>query len=125
MSSGFVYLKEDIKKEIQKLAKSSLQETSIKDPPVKIKPLYDSKHLQRQLFDKEDENFIELSKSIGVKKAEFLRGVLFVDKSIVVARDDVVNTVGRVIAIHHSNHRNPQLTRFLNSNFFMADINDE
>ena len=88
MSSGFSYLKDDIQEEIKKIAKHSLEEVLVKGPPVSIEPLYDSKHLQRQLFDKDDHNFIKLSESIGEEKADSLRGVLFVDKSLVVVRDD-------------------------------------
>jgi Zn-dependent peptidase ImmA (M78 family) len=88
MTSSFAYLKSDVQEKIQKFAKETLIEATQKDPPVIIESIYEYYDLKMQTFSKNNSDFIELCSKIKCSNSDFLRGVLFVDKKIAVARDD-------------------------------------
>ena len=106
MTSGFSYLKDDIKEEIRRVAGKTLKKARCSDPPVIIEPVYKIHNLQKKIFLKEDPEFIELSKKAGSNNPDILRGVLFVKDGLAVARDDGYDRRTKFVFIHELGHWN-------------------
>lgn len=86
--SNHNYLNQEVKDAIAKVAANTLIELSIKDPPIDVVSIFDEESLNINFFDKEDPSFRQLALNIGVTKADLLRGILFVDRNLVLARND-------------------------------------
>ncbi len=102
--SQFSYLRQDVRNEIRDEVKRNLLEVSITEPPVDYKDLYGNDKLRTTFFAKDHPDFLELSRKVGNKKAEMLRGVLFVDIKHVIIQDANYAKRNKFALLHEHGH---------------------
>ncbi len=102
--SEYSYLTEDVKKKIKKAVKRNLELISASTPPLSVVDLYQNDKLSKQLFSKNNPEYISLVKDIGECHADRLRGILWPQDRRVVIIDAKYEKRNNFASLHEHGH---------------------
>lgn len=85
--SPYAYLGPGVKEGLEIEVAKALKESLIKTPPLSVDDLYDKRGLKSRLLSPRSPELVDYERRFGTTESDPLRGVLFLDKKLVIVND--------------------------------------
>lgn len=102
--SGYVYLDQGVKDQINKSVKGILNEMNFIEPPVNHGLLYTNEKLNKYSLKKDEGIFKDIEGKIGKIISDSIRGILLVEEKSVLIRDDGYEKRNNFVYAHEFGH---------------------